>query len=126
MTENLSAALKHRMNFLVERQGVVAGNIANSSTPGYLAKDISFEKLVKNESRSIQMATTSSNHIKGKMIVPQHKMSEDKSHIRHDGNSVKMDVEMLKLQDIQMNHRLVSDLYNKQKSFQSMALGRQQ
>jgi len=123
MPQNVSMSLKHRLNYLVDRQGVVSGNIANASTPGYSAKDISFEKLVT--ANSMNMATTNGGHIKGQAISGgKHRMTEDRTHMRHDGNSVKMDEEMLKLQDIQMNYRLATELYKKQVSFQKLALGR--
>lgn len=101
---------------------MVSGNVANATTPGYISKDISFEKLV--DSQGMKMATTSGAHMRGKIIAGQHKMTEDTTHIKHDGNSVKMDEEMLKLQDIQMNYRLATELYKKQVSFQKLALGR--
>lgn len=122
MPQNVSMSLKHRLNYLIERQGMVSGNIANATTPGYLSKDISFEKLVDRS--SMNMATTNGSHLKGKITGGQHKVSEDTSNIKHDGNSVKMDEEMLKLQDIQMNYRLATELYKKQVSFQKLALGK--
>lgn len=122
MPQNVSMSLKHRLNYLIERQGVVSGNIANATTPGYLSKDISFEKMVDRSSSN--MNTTHSNHLQGKRTSGTHKMTEDTTHIRHDGNSVKMDEEMLKLQDVQMNYRLATELYKKQVSFQRLALGR--
>lgn len=124
MSQNVSMSLKHRMEFLIERQGVVSSNVANASTPGYLSKDISFERLVNTQ--GMKMATTNGGHIAGKPISGKHKVSEDTTHIRHDGNSVKMDQEMLKLQDIQMNYRLATELYKKQVSFQKLGLGRNQ
>lgn len=122
MPQNVSMSLKHRLNYLIERQGMVSGNIANATTPGYLAKDISFEKLVDRS--SMNMATTNGSHLKGKISGGHHKISEDTTNIKHDGNSVKMDEEMLKLQDIQMNYRLATELYKKQVSFQKLALGK--
>lgn len=120
MPQNLHMSLKHRMNFLIERQGVISGNIANSTTPNYLAKDISFEKLVQKN--GMNMAKTSSSHLQGKITGGNHKMTKSTEGVRHDGNSVKMDDQMLKLQEIQMNYRLATQLYKKQVSFQKMAL----
>lgn len=118
---NVSMALKNRMNYLIERQGVVSGNIANATTPGYLTKDISFEKMVDKE--SIKMSQTSAGHISGKKSSSGNfKMTTSTDNIRHDGNSVTMDKEMLKLQDIQMNYRLATEIYKKQVGFQKMAL----
>ncbi|MFT7144486.1 MAG: flagellar basal-body rod protein FlgB [Alphaproteobacteria bacterium] len=124
MPQNVHMSLKHRMNYLIERQGVVSGNIANASTPGYLAKDISFEKLV--QSNGMKMSKTSGAHLTGKITGGDHKMTTSTDGIRHDGNSVKMDTEMLKLQEIQMHYRLATQLYKKQVGFQKMALGRSQ
>jgi len=120
MPQNLSMALKHRMNYLIERQGVVSGNIANSTTPNYLSKDISFSKILKTN--TIKMQTSAANHIQGKPAMSMHKMSESLENVRHDGNSVKVDEEMLKLQDIQMHYRLVTELYKKHAGFQQLAL----
>ena len=119
---SLSAALSHRIDYLVQRQGVVSGNIANATTPDYIAKDISFEKLVARESGSL--STTNSKHfdIGAQSTRGGHEKIEDRTHIRHDGNSVKADVEMLKLQDIQINHRLASQLYSKHRGMQMMVL----
>lgn len=117
----LGAALHNRMNFLVERQGTVAGNIANATTPGYISKDIQFEKLVAKASSG--METTNARHFTGaKTAGGGHMMTEDRTHMKHDGNSVKTDVEMLKLQEIQLNHRLVAQLYKKHAGMQTMVL----
>lgn len=124
MPQNVSMSLKHRMNYLIERQGVISGNIANATTPNYKAKDISFEKLVQNN--GMKMATTSGSHLRGSITGGNHKMTTSTEGIRHDGNSVKMDDQMLKLQEIQMNYRLATQLYKKQVGFQKMALGRSQ
>lgn len=108
----LSAALGHRMDYLVQRQATVAGNLANATTPGYISKDIQFEKLVAKSASG--MTTTNAKHFGGIQTVGgEHKSVEDRTHIKHDGNSVKTDVEMLKLQDIQMSHRLAAQLYKK-------------
>lgn len=121
---NVSMALKNRMNYLIERQGVVSGNIANATTPGYLAKDVTFDKMV--DKNNMRMATTSGAHLSGnKASSNSFKMTESTKNIRHDGNSVKMDQEMLKLQDIQMNYRLATEIYKKQVGFQKMALNSQ-
>lgn len=119
----LSAALSHRMNYLVDRQGVISGNIANADTPDYLAKDVTFEKLVQKQSSSIAMATTNDKHMQGKIMRPNGKMVENKEDIRLDGNSVVYDKEMLKLSEIQLNHRLVNQIYAKQNQMQKLALG---
>lgn len=123
-TPSLSAALSHRMNYLVARQGLVSGNIANVDTPHYTAKDITFAGAVAGH--AVQLATTNPKHLNGRAGVQAYgKFTEDKTNIRYDGNSVDLDTEMLKLNDIQLNYRLATQIYSKQTQLQKLALGRQ-
>lgn len=120
----LSAALQHRNNFLVARQSLVAGNLANVNTPDYLAKDLSFKNLVQK--RRLSLNVTNDRHIEKKGRPTEYgDMEINKSDVRHDGNSVVYDKEMLKLNDIQLNHRLVTQLYTKHAKMQRLAMGRQ-
>jgi len=126
MPTNVYGSLVNRMDYLVQRQGVVSGNIANSTTPGYITKDVTFESLVDKNKSNMSMSVTNGTHIKGAPTTSGgFAMTEDRTHIRHDGNSVKMDEEMLKLQETQMNYRLATKLYSKSKSMQLLALGKQ-
>jgi flagellar basal-body rod protein FlgB len=120
---NVSDALTGRMNFLIERQGVVASNIANANTPKYLAKDI-----VKSDSAAsggFAMAVTNAQHmaIASSNGPATGKLTEDTRFIQHNGNSVRLDDEMIKMNDIQLNYRMMTELYAKQVGMQKMALG---
>ncbi len=74
-TQNLALfkGLTAKMGYLNHRQSVIAQNIANSDTPGYLPKDLtepSFDKVLKavDKSRSsskISMAAPSEGHMAG-------------------------------------------------------------
>lgn len=121
---NLSDALTSRMNFLTQRQGVVAGNIANANTPNYISKDM-IAKAKGSSDSGFAMAVTSSQHMAGdpsktKMAGT---MTEDARFIQHNGNSVRLDEEMLKMTDIQLNYRMMTEIYSKQVAMQKMALG---
>jgi flagellar basal-body rod protein FlgB len=119
---NLTETMKRRMNYLIARQGIVAGNVANASTPGYISQDLSFAGEVRRA--GINLDTTHIKHIEGQnsSVKSLGKMTYDKSHMREDGNSVKLDEEMLKLNDIQMNYRLITRLYSKHASMHRLAL----
>lgn len=121
---NLSDALTSRMNFLTQRQGVVAGNIANANTPGYLSKDLVSDGKKANNS-GFAMAVTSAQHMAGdpSKAKVQGIMTEDARFIQHNGNSVRLDEEMLKMTDIQLNYRMMTEIYTKQVGMQKMALG---
>jgi len=117
---NLSQALRHRMDYLITRQGVVSGNVANASTPNYLARDVDFDSLLSK--KMAPMKQTDAQHMPGKAQSALGGVTVDKVNIRHDGNSVKLDEEMLKLQEIQMNYRLMTQLKAKHASMQRMAV----
>lgn len=120
----LGASLRHRLNYLSDRQGVVAGNIANASTPNYLSKDLTFAGAVKKA--KLTMATTNGAHLSPKHGPATGKIVEDTTHIRNDGNSVEVTEELQKLADIQLEHRMMTQLMAKYASFQRLGLGRNQ
>jgi flagellar basal-body rod protein FlgB len=123
---SLSRGLSHRMNYLVDRQGLVSGNVANVNTPRYLSTDIKFRPLTERRP-TIDLVTTSEAHRAGNITMTETASGTrfiDKSNIRHDGNSVKLDEEMLKLNEIQQTYSLVTKLYQKHKDMQLMAVRR--
>lgn len=70
---------------IAARQRVIAGNIANAATPGYIAKDVQFESSLRAAVRAghpefTQVATTTAGYA-----------------VKQDGNSVDMTAEMTKL-----------------------------
>jgi flagellar basal-body rod protein FlgB len=76
--------LKAFMDYHVSRHGVISSNIANQDTPGYKAKDISFDEEL--ESRLSQ-----DSEIK-------YTVQEDPyERIGNDGNTVDLDREMMKI-----------------------------
>lgn len=120
---SLMGAISNRMDHLIARQGLVNSNIANANTPGYLAKDTTFEKLVAKQPTSMQgMKTTHAKHMRGTNAATGGRITEDDTNIRHDGNSVKLDEEALKLNEIQLNYQMVTQLYNKQKQLQQLVV----
>lgn len=119
---NLSQAFKNRTNYLIERQGIVSSNIANATTPDYIAKDLEFTP-ASSSSALMPVARTSGAHMAlngvgsktGKLIM-------DKKNIRHDGNSVKLDEQMLKLSNVQMDYRFMLNLKSKMAGMQRLAV----
>lgn len=122
---SLVSALSNRMDFLIARQGVVTSNVANANTPGYIAGDMTFNKLAERsglEMASGRLSSTHQRHLQGIGGTTSGDLFKDDTHIRHDGNSVKLDEEMLKLNEIQLNYNSVVQLYQKQKQMQQMAV----
>ena len=57
----LFAALSKRMAWLTERQSVLAQNVANGDTPGYVAQDLpapDFSKYLANAPSSVALVAT--------------------------------------------------------------------
>ena len=59
-----------KMDWLAQRQRVLAQNIANADTPGYVPKDlkkIDYKQQFRRETFRLQLATTSPKHITSKI-----------------------------------------------------------
>ncbi|HEX2859733.1 MAG TPA: flagellar basal body rod protein FlgB [Alphaproteobacteria bacterium] len=121
-------ALKARMNYDIARQSVIAGNIANASTPGYLPADVSFKSYLQAAtSGGSSLTQTNPMHMGGnKAAGGVGQLTYDKSFVQHNGNGVRMDQEMLKMQQNNLDYATVTSLYNSQAKLQKIALGRAQ
>ncbi|MBN1086759.1 flagellar basal body rod protein FlgB [Erwinia aphidicola] len=96
------------LSLLSRRQEVLASNIANADTPGYMARDIDFSQKLQNSLANQSMAKspvslslTSNRHIEG-----QGKVFDDASLLYRipdqpsaDGNTVDMDRERISFAD---------------------------
>lgn len=99
---------QHALNILSRRQDVLAANIANADTPGYLARDIDFSQQLKSVmaspaagKSSVSLSLTADRHIAAKST----NFNDDSLLYRipdqpsADGNSVDMDRERVNFAD---------------------------
>lgn len=110
--------VRSRMGWLEQRQDTLAQNIANSSTPDYMAHDVKsvdFAKLVAGEAQRVTLRATSTGHLTGTLAgadafqtvrAPDRESSPD-------GNSVLLEQQMMKVAETQMQHEAVTGLYRK-------------
>lgn len=120
---SLSQALQAKMDFLIARQNVVSSNIANASTPGYIAKDLVYKPSTSaNQGSKLKMVGSNSKHLRASNGVSGYKIVEDKRFIRNDGNSVRMDQQMLNMAQIQQEYTLATRLFTKQMGLQKLAI----
>ncbi|CAH0339481.1 flagellar basal body rod protein FlgB [Rhizobium sp. CECT 9324] len=111
--------------WLSVRQQVVAGNIANASTPKYLAKDITpFSSVLDNTAMVQHMAVTqpghmASNDISDDNIDIEESELNDEIGIQESGNSVSISEELTKTGEIRGQHELNTSLMS---SFHRMML----
>ena len=106
--------------WLAIRQNVVAGNIANASTPHYAAKDVKpFESVL--QSTGVQMAATHHAHFTEGSTAAQ--VTEtgliDDAQVQQSGNSVELEKEMMKTGAIKRDYELNAGLV---KAFHRMML----
>lgn len=118
---NLSTALQAKMDYLITRQNIVSANIANASTPGFIAKDIAYN--AKSTGSTLQMAGTNSQHIRTNgSTVGGFAVLEDRTFVRNDGNSVRVDEQMLKMAQIQQEYTLATRLFKKHMDMQKLVV----
>ncbi len=98
------------MNYRLFRQGIISGNIANIDTPGYKAKDASFDEEL---TARLKLAATRDRHIQSSEEGPgiPYRIKEDPfSRIGNDSNTVDLDREMMKLAQNQILYEASSQM----------------
>ncbi|PCI32191.1 MAG: flagellar basal body rod protein FlgB [Alphaproteobacteria bacterium] len=130
---SLFSSLGQKMNWLTERQKVLAQNIANANTPGYIPKDlkkVSFKAQLDQTKMTggLQLQTTESGHMSaagGGGSDYEIKVQEMKFGMSaQDGNAVVLEDELIKMSETQMDYAMAVNLYRKHVSMVKTALGR--
>ena len=111
MLDRLDSALRFQqqaLSLLTKRQDVLAANIANADTPGYLARDIDFSRQLKDsmdknrpQNSPVSLTLTSGAHIPGRAPAfddgrLMYRIPDQPS---ADGNTVDMDRERVNYAD---------------------------
>lgn len=125
----LFSAIKKRINWLGQRQEVLAHNVANADTPDYRARDIEvfkFRELVRRENSVLNMTATGPNHLSGRRRrVVEFRDLEIKNPYETSptGNSVVLEEQMAMINESSINHKLTTNLYKKHLNMLRVALG---
>jgi flagellar basal-body rod protein FlgB len=117
-----------KMNWLIQRQGVIAQNVENVDTPGYEAQDVtpfSFKTMMKK----VAPVATDPNHIQP--VGDDDSNGEGKAasalrttwELKPDGNAVSSEREMKKAADTATDYQLVSNIYKHSIGLIKTALG---
>lgn len=119
--------MQQKMSWLGNRQDVLARNIANASTPGFVPqdlKDIDFGSALSAVTRGdIQM--TNARHLSSGSSAGGafRTMASPGSQSSPDGNSVILEEQAMKVADTQMQYAEAAGLYKKMMSMWRSALG---
>lgn len=112
-------ALHSKMDWLGDRQKLVAQNVANASTPGFRPRDLKpmdFAAVMAGEtqSNSVPLSLTHSNHmnVEGGNSANRSVVSPD-SETTMDGNQVVLEEQMLKMAESRMQFEAALGFYQK-------------
>lgn len=121
---------RQQMNWLGDRQTVLAQNIANADTPNYRAKDlkaVNFERELR-DIQPVKMQATSGTHLQGTVRKPDHRVEElrprEVYETNPNDNGIALEEQMMKVSDTQMKYQLASNIYNKNMMMLRTAVGR--
>jgi flagellar basal-body rod protein FlgB len=91
----LATALRRQMTMAAARQAATSGNLANIDTPGYKAKDVTFDQALGQ--KMLPLNSTYKTHI-GAPGTPAAPVTEVQGlPERRDGNNVQIDRELMNL-----------------------------
>ena len=124
----LLSMLRERMTWLNQRQDILSQNVANADTPGYVAKDLKaldFDKALRQSGSGAGMLTTNSRHI-ALPTGPAGKFEEQNAPDQAslpNGNSVSLEMEMIKVSETQAQFQAAANLYAKAMTLMKTAIG---
>jgi flagellar basal-body rod protein FlgB len=125
----LFSAITRKMNWLTNRQKVLAENVANVDTPQYKAADLRpldfRNELAKTEGR-LQVVSTDPRHLSGTVPASEGQAQPLAEAEERDinGNTVSLEDEMMKVSETMADYQLMTSLYKKQIGMLKEALGR--
>lgn len=109
------AVLSQAMNMRTQRHQVLASNIANADTPGYKARDFSFESAMQNAlagrgNSGIALARTAAGHIADTSAGAAHAAIQFRKETQSavDGNTVDMDVERAQIAENALQYQILT------------------
>ncbi|HVW54382.1 MAG TPA: flagellar basal body rod protein FlgB [Rhizobiaceae bacterium] len=120
---NLFNLAAQQARWLSVRQSVIAGNVANVNTPGYVARDVEpFEAVL--DDRHVSMKTTEPGHMSGNNpLVQDVSLREDDENptILPSGNTVSLQTELVKSADVQRQFNINTAIVKAFHNMMSMA-----
>lgn len=114
-----------RLDWIAQRQSVLASNIANANTPGFQARDLqSFESVLAG-SGTLAPSQTEPGHLAGTLPSGVASLSTDRPKNKAlDSNSVSLDEQLTKVADTETAQSLVTTIWKKYTGMFNIALGK--
>lgn len=99
------------LDYLWEKQEITMDNIANISTPGYKAKEISFQDTFRNKLKAATQ-TGDANDVRAAIRDSDYTVYERSDSARVDGNGVNVDVEYTELSRTALHYQYLLQSVN--------------
>ena len=116
---NIFTVLGKRMDWLSQRQKVLADNIANSDTPNYVPRDLNeaeFLKVLRTQLPAVEPRATHATHLRGTV---QHggpariERQKDPYETSPSGNAVIIEEQLIEVAKTQSDYQMIVNLYRK-------------
>jgi len=120
--------LGKRMDWLGQRQKVLAQNIANADTPDYVPHDLKsqdFRRMVERQYLpTLRPSATQAGHIQSSSLKADDRSVEQKERYETapSGNAVVLEEQLIKVAQTQNDYNAITNLYKKQVAMMKMAL----
>ena len=130
----LFQAIGSKMDFLNQRQRVIAQNIANTDTPGYQPQDLVdvdfsgvLKDVINNRGTSVRLETTNPGHmpVGGSIREPRTDEQDATYEVAPAGNAVIMEEQLLNASRNMMDYDLVTNVLRRNVGMIQTAIGRQ-
>jgi flagellar basal-body rod protein FlgB len=114
--------IEDRLSLNTRRQELVASNIANIDTPGYVAKDVSFEEVLKQAMEpKLQLVASHPQHIKNP--EPSEALEKEVKRVTVEMTGpVDLEEEMAKLTRNNLEYQFLVTMLNKKFALLKLAL----
>ena len=99
------------LDYLWKKQEITMDNIANISTPGYKAKEISFQHTFRNKLKAATQ-TGDANDVRAAIRDSDYTVYERSDSARVDGNGVNVDVEYTELSRTALHYQYLLQSVN--------------
>lgn len=115
---------QQRMAWAANRQQVLAQNVANASTPGYIPRDVAPFRAALAQASGPPLARTSPLHHAGTTVSTPPAHTTRPTERAPDGNAVSLDEQLTKVADTASTQELAVALHRKYQGMIRLALGR--
>ena len=95
--------LAQHLGYHVERQAVIAGNLANLDTPGFRARDLSFDEVL----------TTTRETNESTMTFERSVETSDDEVPDEDGNTVALETQIARMDETNIRFRAVAEVLSR-------------